>query len=126
MENYIHPNAYRSSNLFRLSALLGLLGYLLLDDQKSVLDSGVISFSIALLIGSAYLVRKGYNWIRWAWAILFIPGILLQIIALSAIFKASLLEGCFSILQSIVQTVAVILLFIPYKILQDELAESEM
>jgi hypothetical protein len=116
MEKLIHPNAIKASNLLRLSALICLISYLLWNDHKSFLEAEVVLLTIVLLIVSAYLIRKGYAWTRWALLLIFfIPGIILIIIAFPFLFKQGLIDGSISLLQVVIQTIAVILLFIPFK-----------
>jgi hypothetical protein len=75
-----------------------------------------VILTIIMLIGSAYLIRNGYNWIRWAIAVVLLPGIIFMPFSLSTIFKDSIAGGLFSILQSIIQAIATTVLFIPYKL----------
>src|SRR6185437_2310254 len=115
MEKYINPNAFKASNLLRISALLCLIDYFLLSDHRSVFDDRVLLLTVGLLIGVAFLIRRGYKWVKWVLLVLFFPGIVIAAISLPLIFKSSVIDGWISVLQNIIQTVALILLFIPYK-----------
>ena len=125
MKNKIHSNAYKSSNLLRFSALLCFIDYFFFEDHKFYYVTIAIFVTIFLLICAAYLIRKGNNWVRWVLLILFIPGLLLSIIAIPIAFKSGLIQGCLAIVQDIIQGAAFILLFIPYKIPEDESEEIE-
>jgi hypothetical protein len=118
MEKYIHPNANKSSNLLRLSALLTLVAYFLFSDRKSSPVMIATLITISLLIGAAYLIRRSNNWVRWVLLVLFILGVSLDVFLIPSEFKLGLANGCFAILQDIIQLVVVLLLFIPYKVTQ--------
>ncbi len=135
MEKYIHPNANKSSNLLRLSALLTLVAYFLFSviritnilihtrlfiiiARKSSPVMIATLITISLLIGAAYLIRRSNNWVRWVLLVLFILGVSLDVFLIPSEFKLGLANGCFAILQDIIQLVVVLLLFIPYKVTQ--------
>ena len=65
MTKPIHPNAIKASNLLRLSALLTLISYYLFDDRASLVTMLGALTGICIITIAAYLIRKGYNWVRW-------------------------------------------------------------
>ncbi len=117
MTRYIHPNAPISSTLLRVSAVLTIVDYFFVSHEELQSQVGKLILSIIILIGSAYLIRNGYNWIRWALSVLFLLGIIQEIMYLPATFRSGLITtGSFAILQSAIQITAVALLFFPYNI----------
>jgi hypothetical protein len=112
----MHPNANKSSNLLRLSAVLTVIGYLLFSNRGSF-DMYTTLITIILLIGAAYLVRTGYSWVRWVLLVLTLIGFVATAIALPALLKLALTNTLYlSLLQFVIQTIAVIMLFVPYQI----------
>jgi hypothetical protein len=115
MEKLIHPNAVKSANLLRLSILIYLISYWFSRNSNSIFDAEAMLLTIVILLVSAYLVRRGYSWVRWMLLVLLIPGIVLAIIAIPFLFKPGLIYGYVAVIQGIIQAIAVIILFIPYK-----------
>ena len=102
--------------MLRLSAVLTVIGYLLFSNRGS-LDMDVTLVSIILLMGAAYLVRGGYSWIRWVLLVLLLLSFSATAIALPVLLKSKLTNALYlSLAQLVVQSVAVILLFVPYQI----------
>jgi len=122
----MHPNANKSSNLLRLSAVLTVVGYFLFSNRGSM-DMDATLLSIILLMGAAYLVRNGYSWVRWALLALLLLSIAAAAVALPVLLKSKLSNALYlSLAQLVVQGVAVILLFIPYQIPVEGPEETEI
>ncbi|WP_259067245.1 hypothetical protein HDF24_11645 [Mucilaginibacter sp. X4EP1] len=126
MANQLHPNANKSSNLLRLSALLTVIGFFIFSNQGSF-DKELTILSIVLLMGAAYFVRAGNTWIRWMMLAMLLLSIVATAIALPVLLKSKLTNAFYwSLLQLVVQAIAVILLFVPYQIPVEELEEAEI
>lgn len=116
MTRPIHPNAIKSSNLLRLSALLILIGYYLFDDRVSLITMLGALISICVITIAAYLVRNGYNWVRWFLLITKMLDVIFFIPATFYKLNVSELNMYAITLIHLIQILAVVLLFIPYHI----------
>ncbi|HEX8017626.1 MAG TPA: hypothetical protein VF465_20535 [Flavobacterium sp.] len=108
----LHPNEIKSSNLILISAGLGFL-YMFLSPKVftsfSTILTGIITIVIIIAIGIG--IRNGIQWIKYVMATLVVLGfssfpIIVQII------NSNLIAGIVNITQSVLQIIAVILLFI--------------
>jgi hypothetical protein len=126
MATLIHSNANKASNLLRLSALLTVISYFLFSDRKSLYVMAAVFITIFLLIGSAYLIRKGNNWVKWPLSVWAILAIGIDVIAIPNAFKLSIANGLFAILQDLIMCITIVLLFLPYKPAQDDSISSEI
>ena len=107
-----NPNYIKSSNLIFISAVLGLINFLMSPEilsSKSGQKSGIIAISVILTL--AILIRFEITWTKYVLLILIILGIN----AVPPIIKYELvhhpLNGIIIILQSILQIYAAFLLF---------------
>lgn len=116
MTRPIHPNAIKSSNLLRLSALLILISYYLFDDRVSLITMLGALISICVITIAAYLVRNGYNWVRWFLLITKMLDVIFFIPATFYKLNVSELNMYAITLIHLIQILAVVLLFIPYHI----------
>ena len=116
MTKPIHPNAIKASNLLRLSALLTLISYYLFDDRASLVTMLGALTGICIITIAAYLIRKGYNWVRWFVLISKILDVTIFVFAISYKIKISELNMYALTLIHLVQILAVVLLFLPYNI----------
>ena len=106
-----HPNYIKSSNLMFLSTAIALISYLLLPDYFTSTKI-IIGTSIGLLVcvGLAFLVRQGIDWVKYLLLVLFVLGCIgLPFILLRIIENP--ISGSISIVQTIIQLWAVVLLF---------------
>jgi drug/metabolite transporter (DMT)-like permease len=129
MQQSLHPNAIKSSNLLRLSALLVVVDYLVQIKFYEKEPFGFVRFfAIVILLGVAFALRKKQLWIRWPLLILILIGILgIIFTAFTSIgAKQKAYIWCIEILQDIIQLTAAILLFIPYDITQDQPYSQEL
>lgn len=116
------PNANIAANLLRVSALITVVVYFLYSDRY-LFEGVAAAFTIVMLVGAAWLISKGYRWVRWVLLVLFLIGLPFVIIAIPAIFKQKIILGWVNIIRNLMQLMAVILLFIPYKQPETELAQ---
>lgn len=116
MPKNIHPNANIASNMLRLYALLTIVNYFLFSKRNSLTQAEAIFIAILLLLGIAYLIRKGYNWIRWIMLVLVVIGLALDVFILPQVFKLGLVNGMITITLDLIQIAATVLIFIPYRI----------
>ena len=110
-EIIIHPNYLKSSNCIFISVALGVISMFLtpgiLTSTSAIFGA---LFTLAFVTGLGLLVRKGIDWMKYVLLILMITGLLtipymIQNILLSPI------TGIINIIQTILQIIALILLF---------------
>ncbi|RYY37954.1 MAG: hypothetical protein EOP46_00625 [Sphingobacteriaceae bacterium] len=106
-----NANAIKASNLVRLSALLSAISYFVANDGAVI--ENILTIGILLLI--AYLIRKKYSWVKWLLLVLTVIGSILTIIALPIIFDENIYSGMLTVVMSILQLLATVLLFLPPK-----------
>jgi hypothetical protein len=117
MKTTSNHNYIKSSNLIFISAVLGAINLLLLPGlllSKAAIIVGL--FTLFFLIALGIMIRLGISWIKYLLLIL----VLLGLTSLPLIIRNFLtrpLNGTFTIVQSIIQIYAVVLLFqkIKYK-----------
>ncbi|MES2558348.1 MAG: hypothetical protein V4590_01305 [Bacteroidota bacterium] len=116
MNKLIHPNYKKASNVIFLTIILSLIKFFLLDD---ILHKGTfIGILLAILlffVGVAYLVRIGKNWVKYFLLFLALSS-LLDIPDTVELCKQNILSGLAEITISLLDILAIILLFrIPKK-----------
>jgi hypothetical protein len=119
MQENLHPNTFISSALLRVSALLTVVEYFIQIKFFAKEPFGFDRFFVvAVLLGIAYAIRKGWLWIRWLLLALVVVGVFASIVTLwsVAIQKPKTIEWYLEILQDAIQFAAAILLFIPYNV----------
>jgi hypothetical protein len=124
MHRPLYPNAKIAANLLRLSALIAVVVYFLYSDRY-LFDGIAAALGIVILVGAAWLIGKGYRWVRWVLLVLFLIGLPFDIIAIPAIFKQKIIAGYANLIQNAIQLIVVVLLFIPYKQPDAVLTEDE-
>lgn len=105
-------NYIKSSNLFFISAGLGLISFLLSPDilmLKSATITSVIAIFIILVLG--LLIRFGISWIKYLLIVIIIFGINAFPSFIKEEFNAHPLNALIIILQAIAQIYATVLLF---------------
>jgi hypothetical protein len=121
MKKQKHRNYLISSNLIFASAVLGIISffliYLLANDSKNIMN-GI--FSILFIVGLGLLVRIGKKWVKFLLLALTIFGLFLMT-SIADTLAHNLYGGIIAILQTVLQIVAVILLFLIPK----DLTENE-
>ncbi|MHC0443018.1 hypothetical protein [Flavobacterium sp. 3-210] len=112
MKFSLNPNFIKSSNLIFISAGLGLINFLLspdiLSSKKNIIIS-IITIVIILVVG--LLIRLEITWIKYLLLILIILGLNSLPMLLKDEFSTHPLNALITILQSIAQIYATILLF---------------
>ena len=121
MKTQKHRNYLISSNLIFASAVLGIISffliYLLANDSKNIMN-GI--FNILFIVGLGLLVRIGKKWVKFLLLALTIFGLFLMT-SIADTLAHNLYGGIIAILQTVLQIVAVILLFLIPK----DLTENE-
>lgn len=114
--NTANHNLIVASNLVRASAFINAATYFIVEPRPGI----IIEFlTLAFTILIARLIRKGYKWTRWVLLSLSIISVPLYIIGLFML-KTNMLLQLPNIAISLVETVAVIYLFLPYRELDYE------
>ena len=108
----INRNLIIASNLYRASAFLSAFAYFMYKPRP---DWFVAFFSVAIIILIARLIRKGFNWVRWVLLVLTTIFTSFFALALREILKENIYSGLTSLGINLLQILAVIYLFFPYK-----------
>ena len=121
MKQQKHRNYNIASDLIIASAALGIISfffiYHLANDSKNIIN-GI--FDISFIIGIGLLVRIGKRWIKFLLLALTIWGLFLMT-SIANTLAHNIYGGIISILQTVLQIISVILLFIiPKEIEQKE------
>jgi hypothetical protein len=120
------PNAGIAANLYRASAAVTIINYFLIRNDKVIPrteSASILFFTVLIIIGIAYLINKGYSWIRWVLLVLFAIDLPFIVIGIPSLFTPNILSGCCLLLINLLQLLAAILLFVPYKIPVSEAGE---
>ena len=111
----VHPNEIKSSNLILISAGLGLLNMFISPEvftSFSLILIGLITIGIISAIGIG--IRNGIHWIKYVILVLVVLGLFSFPIFIQTMYS-NLIAGIVNIIQSLLQIIAVVLLFIPRK-----------
>ena len=113
----VHPNYLIAARLISISLLLGILNSIFSNKVELIEEYIVIIFTVLFVLVIAYLVRKGINFMKYILLFLFIVGTFFSIPFLPLLIELKPIDGFVYIIQSILQLVAIIFLFlIPKKI----------
>jgi len=115
----INRNLIIASHLYRASAFLSVFAYFMFQPRPGLLAE---FFGLAFIILIAHLVRKGFNWVRWVLLVITIIFIPFLVIILWDLFKENVFFGFTSLGINLLQILAVVYLFLPYK--QPDLDET--
>jgi hypothetical protein len=113
MNKPVNQNFIRASNLIILSALLGVVNFLFLSPPKATFEMIVGIAAIGFVVLIAYLVRKAYQWIKWVLLVLTIIGALGMLVSLPAIIHEDIIVCIISIMGTVLQIIATVLIFLP-------------
>lgn len=116
-----HRNYILSSNLIIVSAILGIISFFLIpglaNDSKNIIN-GIFNISFIAAIG--LLVRLGKRWIKFLLLALTIIGLILMTSIVDTLTH-NLYVGIIAILQTILQIISTVLLFmIPKEVENNE------
>lgn len=112
MKISLNPNFIKSSNLIFISAGLGIINFLLSPDILSSKSTIIVSIiTILLILIVALLIRLGISWIKYLLLILIIFGLNSLPLLIKEEFSSHPLNAIMTILQSVAQIYATILLF---------------
>lgn len=121
MKKQKHRNYIISSNLIFASAILGIISFFLIyhlaNDSKNIIN-GILN--ISLIAGLGFVVRIGKKWVKSLLLGLTILGLFLMT-SIANTLAHNLYGGIILILQTVLQIIAVILLFMIPK----DLSENE-
>ncbi len=106
-----HPNYVKSSNLMFGTVVLGLISLLLFPGYLSSTKSTIISIlSLGFMVGVSFLVRQGFDWVKYLLLVLFILGCVGLPFTLMHFPERPLLTSI-SLIQALIQLWAIVLLF---------------
>ncbi|UIR57283.1 hypothetical protein LZQ00_05570 [Sphingobacterium sp. SRCM116780] len=110
-EIIIHSNHIKSSNCMFISAALGVINILLTPAILTSASSiSAALLTLAFLVGIGLLIRKGTDWIKYVLLILLVIGLLGIPYMIQNILQSPIV-GVINIIQTILQIIALILLF---------------
>ena len=121
MDN-INPNLIIASNLYRLSALISVVAYFVVDPKPGVIAEAL---TIVLIIGVAHLIRRGHKWVKWTLLILeiiYLPFYIISIFTSSYSITLELLGA----IVNLTQLAALVYLFsTPRQVIPDDMQSPE-
>ena len=111
MGKVIHQNYIKASNLTFLSGLMGIVNIFFLPEiLASTIGIVTIIVTFAFVIGLGFLIRQGFDWVKYLLLFLMIFGL----IGIQTIIKnlsENPIVGIINIIQTILQFWALILVF---------------
>ncbi|MBF0694663.1 MAG: hypothetical protein IR153_06360 [Flavobacterium sp.] len=110
-EKLIHLNHKKAANLIYLSAALGVINFILSPQLfKNSFGILVAIITLGIIIGMGYLVSNGNNWIKYLLLVFMIFGLIgIPFIIINIVNNP--LVGISNVTQTILQVIAIILLF---------------
>jgi hypothetical protein len=112
LDQQIHSNFIKSSNLIFGTAGLGLLNFFFTSDTlNSGKNIAIAIFTLLFIAVLGFLVRQGKNWVKYLLLILTVLGLFGIPVIIINIISEKLIAGVITIAQTIMQIWAVILLF---------------
>ncbi|PVH25497.1 hypothetical protein [Sphingobacterium corticibacter] len=110
-EIVVSKSQKKSANLMYLSAGLGVINILLLPNTlNTTADIITVIFTFAVLIGTAALIGKGVDWIKYVLLVLVLFGLLAYSYTIQ-LFYINPIVGLINIVQAVLQIYALVLLF---------------
>jgi hypothetical protein len=111
MENNLHPNFLKASNLMFGNVALGVVNMLLIPHTFTSGVKTVLAVVALLFYASiSYAIRKGKNWTRFLLLFLMVFGLLVMPFIIDSL-KSNILLGLIKVIQTLLQFCALILLF---------------
>ena len=111
MKNQVHHNYIKASDLILITIGLGIINIFLSPAVFSTSFSVIVAiFTLLLMLANAILIRKGYNWAKILFTILFGLG-LFGIPLMVKTLAENPIVGVINIIQTVLQIWAVVLLF---------------
>lgn len=115
MPENVNVNFRKASDAVFMSGLLGVANFILIANFSSASDiiPGVISVGSVFLLG--FFLRRGSERAKWIYVFFFTLGLLgfLVFNVFVAIYNIGVLPFGISLLQAILQAIAVVFLFLP-------------
>jgi hypothetical protein len=108
----LHRNLLIASSLYRASALLTVVAYVLYDAGGGAFPELLI---IALTLLVAYLIRIGFRWLKWALLVIEIAYMPFFVMALMEPWAGRIGMNVMSIVVDLLQLIALVFLFLPRK-----------
>ncbi|MCT2561479.1 hypothetical protein [Chryseobacterium herbae] len=110
-EIIIHPNHTKAANIMYLSGVLSIASMIwAYEDFKTGLSIFIAVAILAFIFGMGYLAGKGAEWVKFVLLITFLIG-LIGLPSIYFNFLSNPVLGVLSILQTILQVWAIVLLF---------------
>jgi len=108
----VHPNYIKSANLNLITIPLGIIGFFL---SKTIVINIVTIITLVgtmvFIFGISYFIRQGNSTIKYILLVLFVFGIISGTPLWIAQFQKEPVVGVISMLQNLVETGALVLLF---------------
>ncbi len=111
MDNKLHPNFIKSSNLIFISFGVGLISLFLTRDQLITGEQKtVVALTMLFILGLGFLVRQGHGWVKYLLLVLTLLGLIGMLMIIPSLMQKPI-NGLISIIQTVLQVWAMILLF---------------
>lgn len=111
MEKKIHENFIKSSNLIFITFGLGLINLFLTRSELITGTHKAIAITTMLLVlGIGYLVRQGFDWVRYLLLVLTILGLIGIPFTIMNLAQRPII-GLINVIQTALQIWAVVILF---------------
>jgi membrane-bound ClpP family serine protease len=111
MEKKVHENFIKSSNLIFITFGLGLINLFMTRSELVTGTHKAIAITTMLFIlGLGYLVRQGFNWIKYLLLVLTIIGLISIPVTMMNLGQRPII-GLINVVQTVLQVWAMVILF---------------
>lgn len=111
MKEAVHPNYYKASNLIFISGGLAVVNISLsLEMFTSGLMIGVAIFTLLFVIGIGFLIRQGYEWVKFLLLVMGILGLFSLRVMINTLMTKPIV-GVNNLVQTALQIWSIVLLF---------------
>lgn len=125
MKEHLHSNFIKSSNLIFATVVLGIINFFFSSDTlSSGTNIAVAIITLSMILGLGILVRQGYNWMKYLLLVLTILG-LFGISTILTDLTQNPIVGIVSIVQTVLEIWATVILFLIPKTAENILAEKQ-
>lgn len=112
MKKTTNKNFIASSNLVLISAGLGLINFFLMRSELvTTQDIAIAIITLIFISGLGYIIRKGYNWIKYLLLVLTALGVIESIGLIIVNLAKQPVITSINVIQTALQVWAVVLLF---------------
>jgi hypothetical protein len=112
---YVNPNFVKASNLILLGGAMGIGIYFFNGSSLELFQLAIFALVILFILVTALLIRQGYVWAKWVFTILTVLLWTTLYHAIPQAFNKNSLVGWLTVLQNLLDLVAIVLLFLPTK-----------